>query len=111
MSQPQTSVSSRVWLITGCSSGFGKLFISAILARGDRVIATARDVSALSDFTECDNVRLLQLNVMDSQDVPNGKSSEAIAIFGQIDVLVNDAGFVLYGVWEELRCDPSSWAS
>ncbi|KAJ6092311.1 Glucose/ribitol dehydrogenase [Penicillium canescens] len=101
MALPQYQ-SPRVWLITGCSSGFGKLFVSATIARGDRVIATARDVSTLREFAQCDNVKLLQLNVTDSQDALDNKISEAIAMFGQIDVLVNNAGYVLYGVWEEL---------
>ncbi|KAJ5753587.1 Glucose/ribitol dehydrogenase [Penicillium nucicola] len=98
----QQCTSPRVWLITGCSSGFGKLFVSLLLARGDRVIATARDISTLSEFAHRDDVKLLQLNVTDSQDALNRKISEAVAIFGQIDVLVNNAGYVLSGVWEEL---------
>lgn len=97
--------SPRVWLITGCSSGFGKIFVSAILAWGDRVIATARDISTLSNFAHCDDVELLELDITDSQHVLNDKVSKAIAIFGQIDVLVNNAGYVLSGVLEELRCE------
>ncbi|KAJ5685531.1 hypothetical protein N7536_008150 [Penicillium majusculum] len=95
--------SPRVWLITGCSSGFGKIFVSAILAWGDRVIATARDISTLSNFAHCDDVELLELDITDSQHVLNDKVSKAIAMFGQIDVLVNNAGYVLSGVLEELN--------
>lgn len=95
--------SSRVWLITGCSSGFGRLFISAILARGDRVIATARNIDSLSEFAPSDNVHLLQLDITASQNILYEKITRAITILGQIDVLVNNAGYVLSGVWEELR--------
>ncbi|KAJ5823882.1 Glucose/ribitol dehydrogenase [Penicillium robsamsonii] len=94
----------RVWFITGCSSGFGNIFVSAILASGDRVIATARDISTLSDFAHCDNVKVLELDITDSQDSLDENVSKAIAMFGHIDVLVNNAGYVLYGVLEELRC-------
>lgn len=95
---------SRVWFVTGCSSGFGKLFISSIVARGDRVIATARNISALSEFEDRDDVRMMQLDVAQPQSVLNDAVTAAIAIFGQIDVLVNNAGYVLSGVWEQVRC-------
>lgn len=94
-----------VWFITGCSSGFGKIFVSAILAQGDRVIATARNINSLSDFAHSDNVKLLELDITDSQHALNEKVSKAIAMFGQIDVLVNNAGYVVSGVLEELRCE------
>ncbi|KAJ5668453.1 uncharacterized protein N7477_007023 [Penicillium maclennaniae] len=93
---------SRVWFVTGCSSGFGKLFISSIVARGDRVIATARNISALSEFEDRDDVRLMQLDVTQPQSMLNDAVTAAIATFGQIDVLVNNAGYVLSGVWEQV---------
>ncbi|KAI9372226.1 hypothetical protein BJX61DRAFT_553082 [Aspergillus egyptiacus] len=94
-----------VWLITGCTSGFGQLFVSAIRARGDRVIATARNIASLAQFADTEGVFLLQLDVTDSQDELNRKAVAAIQHFGQIDVLVNNAGYVLSGVWEEVSHD------
>ncbi|KAJ5360459.1 Glucose/ribitol dehydrogenase [Penicillium concentricum] len=102
MAESKSQQSPRVWFITGCSSGFGKIFVSAILAWGDRVIATARDISTLSDFAHCDNVKLLELDITDSQGSLNETVSKAIVMFGHIDVLVNNAGYVLSGVLEEL---------
>ncbi|PLB50103.1 NAD(P)-binding protein [Aspergillus steynii IBT 23096] len=92
----------RVWLLTGCSSGFGKLMVPAITARGDAVVATARNIATLADLADQDNVRLLQLDVTASQDVLDETIATAIALFGQIDVLVHNAGYVLSGVWEEV---------
>ncbi|KAJ5958502.1 Glucose/ribitol dehydrogenase [Penicillium vulpinum] len=102
MAESKSQRSPRVWFITGCSSGFGKIFVPAILAWGDRVVATARDIRTLSDFAEYDNVKLLELDITDSQHSLNENVSKAIAMFGHIDVLVNNAGYVLYGVLEEL---------
>lgn len=67
------------------------------------MIATARDVSQLSYARDNENVELLSLDVTAPQDVLNQKIQEAISIFGRIDVLVNNAGYVASGVWEETR--------
>jgi NAD(P)-dependent dehydrogenase (short-subunit alcohol dehydrogenase family) len=93
----------RTWLVTGCSSGFGRLFIPAILARGDRVIATARDTSSLVHLNAERDARIIQLDVTAPKEVLDQKLHEAIGLFGQIDVLVNNAGYVASGVWEEVR--------
>jgi NADP-dependent 3-hydroxy acid dehydrogenase YdfG len=103
MPESESNFSSRVWLITGCSSGFGKIFVSSILARGDRVIATARDIRTLSEFAHHDNVKLLQLDITASEDSLNESVLQAMTMFGQIDVLINNAGYVLSGVLEEVR--------
>lgn len=92
----------KVWLVTGCSSGFGRLFIPAILARGDKVIATARNVTLLESFQRDKNVKIMQLDVSTQQEVLNQKVTEAIGLLGRIDVLVNNAGYVASGVWEEV---------
>ncbi|KAJ5518226.1 Glucose/ribitol dehydrogenase [Penicillium expansum] len=102
MAESKSARGRSVWFITGCSSGFGKIFVSAILAQGDRVIATARNINSLSDFAHSENVKLLELDITDSQHALNEKVSKAIAMFGQIDVLVNNAGYVVSGVLEEL---------
>lgn len=93
----------KVWLITGCSSGFGKSLVPAVLARGDKVIATARQVSDLGHLKGIENVEIIQLDVAAPREVLRDKVEEAMTNFGTIDVLVNNAGYVLSGVWEELR--------
>lgn len=93
----------NVWMISGCSRGLGRSIVSAALARGDKVIATARDVSQLSYARDNENVELLSLDVTAPQDVFNQMIQEAISIFGRIDVLVNNAGYVASSVWEETR--------
>ncbi|KAH6975141.1 hypothetical protein BKA56DRAFT_633874 [Ilyonectria sp. MPI-CAGE-AT-0026] len=92
----------KVWLVTGCSSGFGECLVPAILARGDKVIATARQVSDLEYLRDVKNVEAIQLDVTAPNEVLCSKVEEAVAKFGTIDVLVNNAGYVLSGVWEEL---------
>lgn len=93
----------KIWLVTGCSTGLGRTFIPAILARGDKAIATARDVATLRDFDSTHGVKILQLDVTAKQDVLTEKVKEATALFGRIDVLVNNAGYVASGIWEELK--------
>lgn len=93
---------SKVWLVTGCSSGFGQLFVPAIVARGDKVIATARNISSLAVHSDDENVRSLQLDVTVSQEDLNLKVQEALSLFGRIDVLVNNAGYLTPGVWEQV---------
>jgi NAD(P)-dependent dehydrogenase (short-subunit alcohol dehydrogenase family) len=98
-----SSTSPRVWLITGCSSGFGRALASHVLARGQRVIATARDPSALAEmgtrFPE--TCRTLALDVTDAERVKS-VVAEAAAAFGRLDVVVNNAGYGLVGAFEEL---------
>lgn len=94
--------SSRVWLVTGCSSGFGSLLVPAILARGDRVIATARRPSALVDLEPHHNLTTMELDVTSPQPILDNAVGNIIGKFGQIDVLVNNAGYVAPGVWEEM---------
>ncbi len=99
-----TDSSSKVWLITGCSSGFGRILAEMALARGDHVIATARKVEQLADLSAERPRHLLTLAL----DVTNPASIEAAmaqaeAAFGHVDVLVNNAGFGLVGAVEELE--------
>ncbi|ORY69022.1 uncharacterized protein BCR38DRAFT_142746 [Pseudomassariella vexata] len=107
--KPQDARQSKVWLVTGCSSGFGRSLVPAILARGDRVVATARRVSDLDYLQHFENVKLLQLDVTSPDHVLSEKVEAAISAFGGIDVLVNNAGYVLSGVWEELRPEDTKW--
>ena len=98
-----STASPRVWLITGCSAGLGLLLAKAVRGRGDRVIATARDATSLNTLSEDDGIRTLQLDVTASQAALDAKFKEAMQCFGHVDVLVNNAGYILSGVWEEIK--------
>lgn len=103
MSVPSApTASTRVWLVTGCSQGFGHLFVREISSRGDKVVATARNRDAIADLEQLPGVNTLELDVTATQEELDTKIAEAIDIFGQVDVLINNAGYVLSGVWEEL---------
>ncbi|HYW31193.1 MAG TPA: oxidoreductase [Gemmatimonas sp.] len=95
---------SRIWLITGCSSGFGRALVTAALDAGQRVVATARDVSTIADLELDGRCRTLTLDVTDTDTFPRFVSN-ATAAFGSIDVLVNNAGYGLLGAVEECSDD------
>jgi NAD(P)-dependent dehydrogenase (short-subunit alcohol dehydrogenase family) len=96
-------MASKVWFITGTSRGFGRVWAQAALARGDRVAATAREVKTLAPLVERygDLVAPLALDVTDK-----AAASAAIAFaherFGRLDVVVNNAGYGLFGTIEEV---------
>lgn len=93
---------SKIILITGASRGFGKIWAKALLERGDKVAATARNLENLNDLVEefGDAVFPIQLDVND-RDACFAAVNEAKAHFGRIDVLINNAGFGLFGAIEE----------
>jgi NAD(P)-dependent dehydrogenase (short-subunit alcohol dehydrogenase family) len=92
----------KVWFITGSSTGFGRALAEEVLAKGDRVIATARKPEVVRDLVEKypDTARAVKLDVTNSEDVKNAVR-EAVKQFGRIDVLVNNAGYALVGAIEE----------
>lgn len=94
---------SNTWLITGASKGFGMELTSHLLQKGHRVIATSRNIAAFASLNEKykDQLLALEMLVTDESDV-NQKVNQAIAHFGKIDVLVNNAGYGLFGTMEEL---------
>lgn len=96
------SEASKVWFITGASSGFGRAFSEHALARGYRVVATARNVSKLQDLAASapDRVLVQALDVTRPDD-PETAIQAAVARFGRIDVLINNAGYALVGAAEE----------
>jgi NADP-dependent 3-hydroxy acid dehydrogenase YdfG len=63
------------------------------MARGDRVIATARSLDSLTHLPASDDLHLLQLDVTEKEASIKAKIKTAIAVWGRIDVLVNNAGF------------------
>ena len=95
-------MSNKVWFITGCSSGFGRELALAALNNGDRVIATARKVEGLSGLVEQfpDTCRAMEFDVTDFSNAAV-VFENAVAAFGQVDVLVNNAGYGLIGSIEE----------
>jgi NAD(P)-dependent dehydrogenase (short-subunit alcohol dehydrogenase family) len=95
-------MSPQVWLITGTSSGFGLEFVKEVIARGDKVIATARNAEQISHMRDI-GAATLQLDVTASQDELNRKAEEAISIYGRVDILVNNAGYTQFGILEEIR--------
>jgi len=94
---------SKVWFITGTSKGFGRIWAEAALERGDRVVATARNASTLTDLVERygDNVLALKLDVTDKPAV-EAAIARAHEHFGRLDVVVNNAGYGLFGMVEEV---------
>jgi NAD(P)-dependent dehydrogenase (short-subunit alcohol dehydrogenase family) len=93
---------SKIILITGASRGFGKLWAKALLERGDKVAATARNLADLNDLVEAygEAVLPVQLDVND-HDACFAAVQQVKQRFGRIDVLINNAGFGLFGAIEE----------
>ncbi|SEF22082.1 NADP-dependent 3-hydroxy acid dehydrogenase YdfG [Amycolatopsis pretoriensis] len=101
-----TNTDGRVWLITGCSAGFGREIALAALAAGDRVLATARRPETLDGVRERggDRVRTAALDVTDAGQV-DAAVKTALEEFGRIDVVVNNAGNGSVGAVEELTME------
>ncbi|APR75589.1 Dehydrogenase [Minicystis rosea] len=96
------SMQGKVWFITGTSSGFGRCIAEEVLARGDRVVATARDPRSLDDLVALapDRVLATRLDVTRPEQI-QGAVAEAIQRFGAVDVVVNNAGASVVGAVEE----------
>lgn len=94
---------SRVWFITGCSSGFGRLLAEEIVRRGEKVVATARKVETVQDLAEAhpDQVLALTLDVTKPEEI-TASVNATLAKFGKVDVLVNNAGYGVTGAAEEV---------
>jgi len=92
---------SNVWFITGSSRGLGRSLTEAVLAKGDAVAATARNPEQLTDLVEKypEQIQALRLDVTQPEQI-KAAVAEAIARFGRIDVLVNNAGFGVIGAAE-----------
>ncbi|WP_100344429.1 SDR family NAD(P)-dependent oxidoreductase [Compostimonas suwonensis] len=101
-----TERTSKTWFITGASRGFGREWTEAALDRGDRVAATARNVDSLGDLVEKygDAVLPLRLDVTDKAAV-DVAVAHSIERFGHLDVVVNNAGYGLFGAIEEVSAE------
>jgi NAD(P)-dependent dehydrogenase (short-subunit alcohol dehydrogenase family) len=93
----------KVWLVTGSASGLGRNIAEAVLASGDRLIATARDPRRLEDLVEKygDQVRTAPLDVADGV-AAYAAAQVAVKAFGRLDVVVNNAGFGDIAPFEQL---------
>lgn len=94
---------SRIWFVTGATRGMGVEIVKAALQQGDKVAASGRSLSALSEtFADApqDRLELLELDVTNEQQVLTAVDA-VVRRFSRIDVLVNNAGFCLLGRFEE----------
>jgi NAD(P)-dependent dehydrogenase (short-subunit alcohol dehydrogenase family) len=93
----------KTWFITGTSRGFGREWAKAALGRGDKVAATARKTDSLRDLVNeyGDSILPLSLDVTD-RDADFAAVKRAHEHFGRLDVIVNNAGYGLFGAIEEI---------
>ena len=90
----------RTVLITGCSSGFGKLAVKKFNKEGWNVIATMRSPEKETELTQLDNVLIEKLDVTDVDSI-QAAIKKGVLKFGGIDALVNNAGYGGYGLFEQ----------
>lgn len=92
----------KIIFITGASRGFGKIWAEAFLKRGDKVVATVRNLDTLNDLVTKygDAILPIQLDVND-RAADFAAIAKAKQHFGKIDVLINNAGYGLFGAIEE----------
>jgi NAD(P)-dependent dehydrogenase (short-subunit alcohol dehydrogenase family) len=96
-------MAAKTWFITGAARGFGRVWAEAALRRGDLVAATARDVSALASLAEAwgDALVPVELDVTD-RDAAFDAVAKAHDRLGSLDVVINNAGYGLFGMVEEV---------
>jgi NAD(P)-dependent dehydrogenase (short-subunit alcohol dehydrogenase family) len=94
--------SERTWLVTGASRGFGRALSEALLSRGERLVATARDPAAFE--REHPDAFAVELDVTDPEQA-RAAVEQAVDRFGRLDVVVNNAGYGHFGAIEELTDD------
>jgi len=94
---------SKTIFITGASKGFGKIWVESFLQRGHKVAATSRNINALGDLTKkySENFLPLQLDITNRDEVVE-TINKANSHFGSLDVVINNAGYGLFGAIEEL---------
>jgi len=101
-----TQKGNKVWFITGSSRGFGRIWTLAALQRGDKVIATARNIESIADLNDKYGSQVLTMEM----DVTKGDQVQKViekghAHFGKIDIVLNNAGYSLVGTIEEANAD------
>ncbi|TEA22452.1 putative oxidoreductase [Colletotrichum sidae] len=96
-------MSPKTWFIIGCSSGFGDLLVRKLTAEGENVIATGRQADTKLAHLRDADARIMDLDVSSPENVIREKVAEAWGMYeGGVDVVVNNAGYVLAGLVEEL---------
>ena len=102
MSNQRTTEGTKVWFITGASRGFGRIWAEAALQRGDKVVATARNLESISVLNEQygNNVLTLELDVTNAEQAKEAVQ-KAHDHFGRLDIVLNNAGYSLVGTIEE----------
>jgi len=97
---------SKVWLVTGSASGLGRNIAEAVLASGDRLVATARDPRRLEDLVKKygAQVRTAPLDVAD-EDAAKAAVQVAVEAFGRLDVVVNNEGYGDVAPFEQLSAE------
>src|SRR6476661_4077435 len=100
----------KVWFVTGCSTGFGRELAKMVLDRGYRCVVTARDPAKAEDIAKGneDRALVLELDVTDQIQI-NAAVSSAVEHFGGLDVLVNNAGIGYFGSVEESDEEEFRW--
>ena len=95
-------MSHKVWFVTGTSRGFGRVWAEAALNRGDKVVATARNPDTLKELVDeyGESVLPLKLDVTDRAAVFS-QFKKGFDHFGGVDVVLNNAGYGLFGAVEE----------
>ncbi|MBD2611709.1 SDR family NAD(P)-dependent oxidoreductase [Nostoc punctiforme FACHB-252] len=99
-----SSIETKVWLITGTSKGLGRALAETVLEQGDTVVLTARNPELIQDLAASfpENTLAVQLDVTKPEEI-QAAVKQAIAKFGRIDVLVNNAGYGILGAIEEVN--------
>lgn len=90
----------NTWLVTGCSTGFGRHIAAHLLKQGERVVVTARKTEQVQDLASLGQSLVLPLDVTDAEQA-KAVVAEAERVFGRVDVLVNNAGIGYFAAVEE----------
>jgi NAD(P)-dependent dehydrogenase (short-subunit alcohol dehydrogenase family) len=98
-----TPMTHKVWFITGTSRGFGREWAIAALERGDKVAASARNLDSLKDLADKYENALLPLELdVTNKAAASSAVDQAYEHFGRLDVVINNAGYGLFGMIEEI---------
>ncbi|KAH9889898.1 NAD-P-binding protein [Cubamyces lactineus] len=98
-------MSPRVWFITGSANGFGRFLTEHVLSQGEVVVATARRTSPLDDLKTkypSDRLMVVKVDVSNSREIADA-FAQVKAAFGRLDVVVNNAGWGVFGEVEAVR--------
>ncbi len=101
-SKPMKNEEKKVWLITGCSSGFGRSLVEKVLARGDFLVGFTRTPELLEELCtkNSENLLVRRVDLSNTGEIDRALA-DAVDFKGQIDVLVNNAGYGLLSPLEE----------